>query len=577
MRVLTPQSLSKVFVRNLLFIAPFGLIGILLGNYVSSATVPQYRASADLFISTPVSAVDIGLLATGSTFSQERVKSYTQIISAPSTLQPVIERLELNTTPQALAGRITASAPSETVVIRVMVIDENPQRAAAIANEVGGQFALTAESLELPLMDLTSPVKVTVVRPAVPDYSPISPKIMTNRLLGATSCLAIAFLFFLIRYSLDSTVKNVADLGGLKLLAAIGFDPNADRQPLINEIGPYDARNEAYRGFRTNFASATGEKYPLSVAVVSGVAEEGKTSASINIAISFANQGIKTLIVEGDLRRPRFEQYLNLQNSKLKRKDNSLGLTQLLQSESFAQLKRGLAKSVYTAFENVDVIFAGEIATNPTELLASPRLDELIAQVKSSYQIIIIDCPPVLPIADAAVICKAVDGSVVIVHGGKTRIKAFLATVDAINESVPNIYGVIINKIPNNRESEDYGYLSGYNRYYKGTYGYILKKRGYTPYGPYSPKEILAFDKQTKSKGSEVSGKGLSLESLATRIDERGAKVRRFFMFSRPKKVINSTLEEDEITQWLNEYESKSKNNLSGKIISPSPRKKPKA
>jgi succinoglycan biosynthesis transport protein ExoP len=563
MRQLTPQSLSKVFLRNLIFIAPFAVIGILVGNYFSSVTTPQYRAYADLFISTPVSAVDIGLLATGSTFSQERVKSYTQIISAPSTLQPVIDRLELNTTPQALAMRLSASAPSETVVIRLTVVDENPQRAAAIANEVGEQFALTAESLELPLMDLTSPVKVTVVRPAVPEYSPISPKKNTNRLLGATSFLFLAFLFFLIKYSLDLTVKNVTDLRGLKLLAAIGFDPNADRQPLINEIGSYEARNEAFRGFRTNFASVTGEKYPVAVAVLSGVAEEGKTSTSINMAISFANQGVKTLIIEGDLRRPRFKQYLNLQNSPSK--TNTYGLTHLLQSDTYPQLKRNLAKSIYPVFEFVDVVFAGEVAANPTELLASPRLNELIKEVKSRYQIIIIDCPPVLPIADAAVVCKVVDGCVLIVHGGKTRIKAFVATIDAIKGVVPQIYGVIINKIPNNRESEDYGYLSGYNRYYKGTYGYILKKRGYTPYGPYSPKEILAFEEKSRSVEPNAGNRVSKLGKLWPFKEKTGTRVKHALRSTNSRVVSDSTLEDDEVTKWLNEYQDKSKSRVNGK------------
>jgi len=567
MRLLTPQSISKVFLRNVFIIIPFALIGIVMGNYVSSITTPLYRSYADLFISTPVSAVDIGLLATGSTFSQERVKSYTQIISAPSTLQPVIDKLELNITPQALAGRVSASAPSETVVIRLTVVDENPQRAAAIANEVGKQFALTAESLELPQMDLTSPVKVTVVRPAVAEYGPVSPKINTNRLLGATFFLLLAFLFFLIKYSLDSTIKNVTDLRGLSLLAAIGFDPTADKKPLINEIGSYDARNEAYRGFRSNFANVTGGKSPICVAIVSGVAEEGKTSASINMAIAFANQGIKALMIEGDLRRPRFKQYLNLNNGSIQVK--GYGLSQLLSCESQIQLKKNLPKSINRAFENVDFISCGEIAANPTELLASSRFIELLKEVKKNYQIIIIDCPPVLPIADASVICKVVDGAVVVVHGGKTKNKAFIATIDAIENVTPEIFGVIINKIPNNRESEDYGYLSGYNRYYKNAYGYILRRRGYTPYGPYSPKQLVEIEKKNADLKKDDSVKHSNVEAVSAGIETFKGKYKGVFKSFKSDGESSSSAENDEITKWIAELSQKSNSSLS-KVKKPS-------
>jgi non-specific protein-tyrosine kinase len=570
-RVLTPQSLSKIFLRNIAIIIPLSLIGIFVGNYFSSITTPLYRSSADLFISTPASAVDIGLLATGSTFSQERVKSYTQIISAPSTLKPVIEKLELNTTPEALAAKISASAPSETVVIRLTVVDQNPERAAAIANEVGRQFALTAESLELPQMDLTSPVKVSVVRPAVPEYGPVSPKINTNRLLGATSFLLLGYLFFVIRYSLDSTIKNVNDLGELNLLAAIGFDPNADKKPLINEIGPYDARNEAYRALRTNISNVTGEDFPVSIAIISGVAEEGKTSASINIAITFANQGIKTLLLEGDLRRPRFKQYLNLNNDSIKVVE--AGVTQLLGHESFLHLKKDFPKVINFAFENVDFIHSGEIAENPTELLGSLRLSELIAEAKKNYQLVIVDCPPVLPIADASVICKAVDGSIIVVHGGKTKSKSYLATIAAIKNVTPKIFGVVINKIPNNRESADYGYLSGYSKYYKSGYGYILKRRGYTPYSPYSPKEIIDFErkknKSLKNGSDERSRVDFSKFSVA--------KLKEKFTLKKSLKKAfihdSERYEADEITKWLDEISKKS--NLK-KSSEPQTRKKGK-
>ena len=553
MRELSALTLGRIAYRNLVFIIPFAILGLLLGSFVSSKTTPMFRASADLFISTPASTIDIGLIATGSTFSQERVKSYTQILSAPATLQPVIEKLELNTTPQALASRISAAAPPDTVVIRLSVIDENPSRAAAIANEVGTQFSFTAETIELTQLDLTSPVKISIARPAVAEYSPISPKKKTNQLLGSVSLALLCYIFFLVRFFLDSTVKNVRDLGGLTLLAAIGFDPAADKNPLISEIGPYDARTEHYRTLRTNFLNSTESKLPICVAVVSGVAEEGKTTSALNLAISLGNLGLECLLIEGDLRRPRFAQYFALDNMNKGLSQN--GLTDLLSSNSKVQLMKLMPKAVNTRGEKISFIHAGEIQANSTELLSTDRFNELISYAKKKYQVVIIDCPPILPVIDASVICQSVDGAIVIAYGGKTRTRSFAATIDILKQIGVPICGVVINKIPSNRDAEDYGYISGYARYHRKSYHYFRNKKGYIPYGPYSslqPGEKNVGEERSMIPISRQSGSLKNTGPLSPEIS-KGWKLFRLLKkpFSQTEKAPRVDPEiEEMISKW---------------------------
>ena len=544
MRFIDGGVLLRLFWRNFIYIFLFSIVGLLFGNYISAKSTPMFRSYLDLFVSTPASAIDVGLLATGGTFSQERVKSYIQIINAPSTLDPVIKELALNTTAQALGAKISASAPTDTVVIRLSVVDSNPTRAAAIANAVGKQFAITAESLELPTYDSASPVKVSVVRPAVPEFGPVSPKRNTNRLLGVTAMALIAYLFFLIKYFLDLTVKNVSDLDGLPLLAAIGFDPEADKIPLINGISPYQPRNEAYRSLRTNVLNQTNGKWPHVLAITSGLPEEGKTSLSINIAIAFSNQGVKTLILEGDLRRPKVLQYF-AQGSEKGRTDK-LGLSNLLQLQSHSGLRKSLPNGISKAFERVDFIHSGELAQNPTELLASDRFSEVLSLVKKKYQLIIVDCPPTLPIADSAVICRKVDSALIIVHAGRTRNKAFLNTKQIIEEVGIKIIGVVLNKIPNNRHSEDYGYISGYKRYYRNTYSYFFLKRGYKPYGPYDYRPNKK-DFSNEKKPNPISISMMPLSGLSSKLSEKGKIIFKKRELSS-KKVVNA-----EIAKWLDE------------------------
>jgi non-specific protein-tyrosine kinase len=294
----------------------------------------------------------------------------------------------------------------------------------------------------------------------------------------------ISYAFFLIRYVFDQTVKNVRDIGDLPLLAAIGFDPSADKSPLLSEIGAYDARMEAFRTFRTNLITSVGTSKSAVVAITSGVSEEGKTTASINLGISLSKQGIRTLLIEADLRRPRMKRYFqNLPRLE----SQTLGVSQLLSSKSANELKKILKNSIIPISSDLDCIFAGEIVENPTELLGGERVSQLFEVLRKDYSMIIVDCPPVLPVTDASVICKIVDGVVVIVYGGKTKVKALEATLDVLKSVNSNIYGIVINKIPNSRESADYGYKSGYAKYYKRRYGYGVKRRGYTPYGPYAP------------------------------------------------------------------------------------------
>ena len=186
------------------------------------------QSEAEIFVSTPASTLDISALATGGSFSQQRVKSYAQIVNSPLTLEPVIQQLELKTTPEALSKAISASAPLDTVLIRLTVTDIDPQRASDIANAVADQFALTVSELELHGIGVDSPVKVSTVKRAIPASAPSAPKKSLNFLLGLILGFGLGIGIAMLRKLLDNTVKNEDDLDGTPLLAAIGFDNMAD-------------------------------------------------------------------------------------------------------------------------------------------------------------------------------------------------------------------------------------------------------------------------------------------------------------------------------------------------------------
>ena len=163
-------------------------------------------------VSTPASAIDISALATGSSFSQQRVKSYAQIINSPINLAPVVKKLGLNVSPEKLANQITASAPLDTVLISLTVNDTNPKRAADIANAVAKQFGNTVKALELEGVNSESPVKVSISKYAIPASAPSSPKKSINYALGLLLGFGLGIGISSLLKLLDNTVKNEDDL-----------------------------------------------------------------------------------------------------------------------------------------------------------------------------------------------------------------------------------------------------------------------------------------------------------------------------------------------------------------------------
>ena len=494
----------RLIVQNRIVIGASTLVGLVIAAAITFTTTPLYESQAQIFVSTPASTLDISALATGSSFSQQRVKSYAQIINSPKTLEPVIQRLDLKMDAKTLSSMVTASAPLDTVLISLTITDTNPQRAAKIANAVADQFGITVGDLELHGIGIDSPVKVSTVKDAIPADSPASPKKVINLALGLLLGFGLGIGIASLRKLLDNTVKNEDDLLGTPLLAAIGFDEIADEKPLVTQIGRYAARTEAFRTLRTNLQFLNPDAHPQVIVMTSALPNEGKTTSSINLALSLAQAGAKVILVEADLRRPKVPLYLEMSSM-------SEGLSDLISGPK--KLTPQGIKAMLHPYEStgLKVLLSGMIPPNPSELLSSKKFEELIDMLRKQFEYVIIDCPPLLPVTDAAIVSAKADGCVLIVHAGATKKPHFIGSRDAIKAVGSNILGVIINKIPESSLEYEYGYRYGYPRYYGANYRPYANRADAQNYAP-SAQDLARLDLEESLE--HIKGKRFKAELL---------------------------------------------------------------
>jgi len=472
----------NLVLKNLSIVLILSFLGATLGFFVALGTPKLYKAESQIFISTPTPSIDIGALQQGSSFAQQRVVSYSRVISGPATLVPVIETLGLKMSSSELAGKIAASAPIGTVLINITVTDVSGIRAAAIANAVAVQFGETIQTLELPQFGDSAGVKSTMVRSAEVPGSPSTPNTKLNVTTGLFFGFVIACMIGVVRQIFDSSVKNANHLSGRPLLSTIFFDPDAEQNPLLTHIGKYSVRAESFRHLRTALKFPTDQKNCEVIAVTSAFPGEGKTTTSINLAIAYAQIGLKVALVEADLRRPSFKKYFTSDSN------NSMGLIEVLNLIESGKTPKSYER-LFQSFGSDDDCFewigSGTIPNNPAEKLESAAVDTFFAGLKREYDIVIVDTPPALPVTDAAVLSAKVDSVIVVARAGVTKQSHVAGVFEILDNLRAKTLGVVLNMVPQHARGEEYGYA--YNRYEpKSKYGYSYGY-GYGTTEPYGP------------------------------------------------------------------------------------------
>ncbi len=488
--VLNLRDYWHILRKNWMLVVASTFIAAFAGAIFTVVSTPMYSSTTSLFVSTP-SGDNTSDLLTGSTFTQQRVKSYAGIVSSPSVLDPVVTALDLAEIQVDLPKRITANVPLNTVVIEITVTDESPFRAASIANAVGESLTNIVASLETPTGSSISPIKLSTIEPGTVAVSPDSPRPLLNMALALLAGLVIGFGIALLRENLDLRIKNVDDIpekdGVANILGGIVFDENADSNRLVVHTRPKSTRAEAFRQLRTNVQFVEAAQGAKSIVLSSSIPSEGKSSTIANLAIAMADAGQKVLLIDCDLRKPKVHKYFGL--------EGSVGLTNYLIDQ--AQLEDVIQP---WGRNGLKVLPAGQIPPNPSELLGSAAMKKLLLKLEQDFDLILLDTAPVLPVTDTAILSKITGGVVMVVAVGKTtkpQLQGALAQLETVGAT---LLGFVMNKIPT-KGVDAYGYHQGYKYGYK--YGYSYS------YGAYS--EVYGEDETPAAKPAATSSGGFAV------------------------------------------------------------------
>ena len=326
---------------------------------------------------------------------------------------------------------------------------------------------------------------IRVVDPAMIPSSPSRPAKARNVALAFLVGLVGGIGLALLREYMDNTVKTPDDIENLARLPSLAVVPaffesngnsrrgrllagiatNGHERPveLVAQHLPKSQMSEAFRALRTSLLLSQADRPPQVVLVTSALPREGKTTAAANLAVTLAQLGDRTLLIDADLRKPGIGRLLGLGNGKY------AGLSSYLAGVSSLDL----VTLQHPAIPNLSAIPTGPLPPNPADLLSSHRLAEAISELRSKFKFIVIDTPPIMAATDAVILSVQADGVLLIVRSGETPKEAFTRTRDLLVSVKCRLLGVVLNAVDSNAPDYYYSY-----RYYPYSYGYTRSDAG---------------------------------------------------------------------------------------------------
>jgi capsular exopolysaccharide synthesis family protein len=429
----------------------------------STATIPVYRASAKLLVMARTQpSGGVSSAYEGALLSQQLMQSFAAVIEARPTAEAALRRQYENIPAGVLQQRVKAEPIPDTLLIELSIEDIDPARAQRLTNAVALAFVD-----QVPTLQGGSTVRVSLVEPALRPTVPVRPQTRFNVALAAMLGLMLGVGVAFLAEHLDTSIRSADALevaGGAPVVGTIPlFEATEQPLPVVSE--PRSVEAEAFRKLRTNLSFLGVDRGSLCCVVTSPSVGEGKSTVTANLAMAIAQSGLRVIVVEADLRRPTVHRLFGLQHR--------VGTTTVLLDhadvdDALQQLDE----------EPVAVLTSGQLPPNPSELLGSRPMGELVAELRRRADVVLIDSAPLLPVADPVVVSQFADGMLLVARAGSTTRDHIKAARAACDRGGARVLGVVLNAAPQNADRAAY-------------YGY---------YGPREPEAV-----QANGNGSRAS------------------------------------------------------------------------
>ncbi|MEU5940508.1 polysaccharide biosynthesis tyrosine autokinase [Micromonospora sp. NPDC047548] len=400
---------------------------------ITVRTPPRYVASVTFFVTTPSQGVTDAYQ--GSLFLQQRVKSYADLLRSDRLAQSVVAETPVGLTADDVQRRLSTSTETDTVLLRATVTDTDQTRAMKVTETLAAKFVELVQKVETTTEGRPAPIKIEVVNGPRVSAKPVSPQPTRNLIIGALVGLLLGAALAVLRGLVDVRLRDAAGLQrvtGSPLLGEVPFEAGAKSAPLIVGDAATSARAEAVRKLRTNLRFVDVHEPARVIAVTSALQGEGKTTLSCNLAIALAEAGWRVLLVDADLRRPKVADYLGL--------DGGVGLTDVLVGDVQVGdvVQRWGDRSLL-------VLPSGSAPPNPSELLGSKAMADLLLALRESADIVVIDTAPLLAVTDGVVVAVQADGALLVTQQGRTSRTQVAAAARSLHSVSVRLLGCVLN------------------------------------------------------------------------------------------------------------------------------------
>jgi capsular exopolysaccharide synthesis family protein len=417
------------------------LAGVLGAGLLSSTSPKTYRASARLFVNIPA-ARDVQQALQGVQLSSQLIESYAKIAASRTVAERVSERLEGQFTAGEVRSKVSAASQADTLLLDVTATDGDPQSARDLANATGDVLAAFVGELEA---GKDGSVEARVIDRAVTPTQPVSPRPKVDLTIGLLLGLFAGALVVAVLEAMDSSIADpAAATAALRapVLASVPRHRHLGDEPFVALEGADSPGAESYRSLRTSVRFVDAGRTVRTLLVTSASAGEGKTTTASNLAIAFAQSGERVLVVDADLRRGRL--------AELFVKASTPGLADVIVR------KVDLDAALVPWRERLSVLPPGTPPSNPSELLGSQAMADLLDVLGGQADVVVLDAPPILPVTDAVLLGALVDGVVVVTQWAKTTAIALEDARTALDNVGATVLGSVINGVRGGRARHYY-------------------------------------------------------------------------------------------------------------------------